>query len=530
VRVLLIEDEPLLAEQVADGLRDRGMVVDLAADGLDGLHKAGANRYDVVVLDRDLPLLHGDQVCTALAAGGTQSRILMLTAAGEAADRVAGLTLGADDYLPKPFLFDELVLRIRALGRRANNAPRVLQRAGLAFDTARRVVTREGRIIPLTTKELAVLEILMGADGAVVSAEELLERAWDEHADPFTGTVMMASDPPDQVDQLKLQALLNELASLSRLRNDTLLHTAGTSAAALAVTAVVGLGISWVVASRVLRPLQTLTAAARRISQDRLDERIALTGQHDELRELADTFDDMVARLEASFNSQQRFVADASHELRTPLAIVRTGTEVLLSKRESTVAQWEEIGRHTLTATGRAERLLDGLLALARSDSGVLAQEAHDLAVAAAVAVSEADGEAERADLTVTTDLRPAPVDGDPVLLERLVRNLVDNAIRYNRPGGWIDVTTGGVADQAVVTVRNSGDAIPPTDVDRLFEPFQRRDSSRIEGGRSSGLGLAIVRSIVRAHGGTVTALPNADGGLTVTVTLPARDAPPREH
>jgi DNA-binding response OmpR family regulator len=189
VRVLLIEDEPLLAEQVADGLRDRGMAVDVAYDGLDGLHKAGANRYDVVVLDRDLPVLHGDQVCTALTAGESGARILMLTAAGEAADRVAGLILGADDYLPKPFLFDELVLRVRALARRANNAPRVMQRAGLVFDTARRIVTREGRIVPLTTKELAVLEILMGADGAVVSAEDLLERAWDEHADPFTGTV-----------------------------------------------------------------------------------------------------------------------------------------------------------------------------------------------------------------------------------------------------------------------------------------------------------------------------------------------------
>jgi len=204
VRVLLIEDEALLAEQVADGLRDRGMAVDLAADGVDGLHKAAANRYDVVVLDRDLPLLHGDQVCTALAAAGGDVRILMLTAAGDAADRVAGLVLGADDYLPKPFVFDELVLRIRALARRANNAPRVLRRAGLAFDTARRVVTRDGRVVPLTTKELAVLEILMSADGAVVSAEELLERAWDEHADPFTATVRVTiarlrrklGDPP----------------------------------------------------------------------------------------------------------------------------------------------------------------------------------------------------------------------------------------------------------------------------------------------------------------------------------------------
>jgi DNA-binding response OmpR family regulator len=204
VRVLLIEDEPLLAEQVADGLRDQGIAVDLAADGLDGLHKASANRYDVVVLDRDLPLVHGDQVCTALAVGDTDARILMLTAAGEAADRVAGLILGADDYLPKPFVFDELVLRIRALARRANDAPRVLQRAGLAFDTARRIVTRDGRIVPLTTKELAVLEILMCADGAVVSAEDLLERAWDEYADPFTATVRVTiarlrrklGDPP----------------------------------------------------------------------------------------------------------------------------------------------------------------------------------------------------------------------------------------------------------------------------------------------------------------------------------------------
>lgn len=189
MRVLLIEDETILAEQIADGLRDQGMAVDLAADGLDGLHKAGTNAYDVIVLDRDLPVLHGDQVCTALTTKEGAARILMLTAAGEAADRVEGLTLGADDYLPKPFVFAELVLRIRALARRANNAHRVLSRAGLTFDTARRVVTRDGRVLPLTTKEMAVLEILLAADGSVVSTEELLERAWDEHADPFTNTV-----------------------------------------------------------------------------------------------------------------------------------------------------------------------------------------------------------------------------------------------------------------------------------------------------------------------------------------------------
>jgi signal transduction histidine kinase len=334
---------------------------------------------------------------------------------------------------------------------------------------------------------------------------------------------VMAGDPPANGDPEKLRALLAERARIDQLRTDTLLSTVGTSAIALAVTALLGLGVSWIVAGRMLRPLRTLTAASRRISQDRLHERIALTGPRDELKDLADTFDEMVARLERSFNGQRRFVADASHELRTPLTIIRTGAEVQLAKRESTVAQWETVGRSVLTATGRAERLLDGLLALARSDSGVGHREPHDLAVAAAVALADADGEAEQARLTVTTDLRPAPVDGDPVLLDRMVSNLVDNAIRHNdADGGSVDVTTGHVDSFAVIEVRNTGATIPAADVERLFEPFQRLRPERTTAARSTGLGLAIVRSIVRAHGGTVTATPNLDGGLTVTVTLPS--------
>jgi signal transduction histidine kinase len=325
----------------------------------------------------------------------------------------------------------------------------------------------------------------------------------------------------------KLVTLRKEQARIEELRHDALLSTAGTSAVALAVTAVLGLGVCWVVAGRMLRPLHALTAATRRISQDRLHERIALTGPRDEIQELADTFDEMVARLEASFNSQRRFVADASHELRTPLAIVRTGAEVLLAKRESSVAQWEAMGHRTLTAASRAERLLDGLLALARSDSGVLATERHDLAVAAAVALSDADREAEEARLTITTDLRHAPVDGDPVLLDRMVSNLVDNAIRHNNPGGFVHVVTSHDDGHAAVTVRNSGDPVPSGEVDRLFEPFQRLASHRAAGSTSSGLGLAIVRSIVHAHGGAVTAVPNPEGGLTVTVTFPAANVVP---
>jgi signal transduction histidine kinase len=326
---------------------------------------------------------------------------------------------------------------------------------------------------------------------------------------------------PNPQTEEKIQSFQQQQATIARLRTETLLSTAGRSAIGLAVTALLGLGISWIVAGRMLRPLRSLTAATRRISQDRLHERIALDGPSDELKELADTFDEMVARLEASFNSQRRFVADAAHELRTPLAIARTGAEVQLAKRQATPEQWQAMAHRVLAATGRAERTLDGLLALARSDSGVIAGETHDLAVAAAGALSDADGDAERAELTVRTDLRAAPVNGDPALLDRLVSNLVDNAIRHNHPGGWVEVVTDRGDQKASVTVRNSGDPVPPAEVDRLFEPFQRLASQRTADGRSTGLGLAIVRSIVGAHGGTVMAAANAGGGLTVTVTLP---------
>ena len=200
-----MEDESALADAIARGLRREGMAVDVAADGSDALEKVSTNDYDVVVLDRDLPAVHGDDVCRTLAGAGATCRILMLTASGTVEDRVDGLTLGADDYLPKPFAFAELVARVRALGRRAQPPrPPVLERGDLVLDPARHVVTRAGRFLFLTRKEFSVLEILLAADGAVVSAETLLEKAWDEHADPFTNTIRVTlsnlrrklGDPP----------------------------------------------------------------------------------------------------------------------------------------------------------------------------------------------------------------------------------------------------------------------------------------------------------------------------------------------
>ena len=189
VRVLVAEDHVELACDIAEGLRDRGIATDVAHDGPAALQKGVVYRYDVIVLDRDLPGVHGDAVCLALRDGGSDARILMLTAAATIRDRVEGLNLGADDYLPKPFAFEELVARVHALARRAPAAPPLLVRGDLALDRARRRATRAGRELPLTHKELGVFEVLLSADGAVVSAEELLERVWDENADPFTRTV-----------------------------------------------------------------------------------------------------------------------------------------------------------------------------------------------------------------------------------------------------------------------------------------------------------------------------------------------------
>ncbi|MBC3844220.1 response regulator transcription factor [Streptacidiphilus sp. 4-A2] len=190
MRVLVVEDEQLLADAVATGLRREAMAVDVVYDGQAALDRVSVNDYDVAVLDRDLPLVHGDDVLRRIVEEGLPTRVLMLTAAGDISDRVEGLELGADDYLPKPFAFSELVARVRALGRRATTPlPPVLERAGLSLDPGRREVLREGKPVALAPKEFAVLEVLMRANGGVVSAEQLLEKAWDEHTDPFTNVV-----------------------------------------------------------------------------------------------------------------------------------------------------------------------------------------------------------------------------------------------------------------------------------------------------------------------------------------------------
>ena len=316
----------------------------------------------------------------------------------------------------------------------------------------------------------------------------------------------------------------------SQVRDDALHELLVQSATALGLMAVASVGLGWVVAGRVLQPLHDITATAKRLSEQNLDQRIAMTGPSDELKELADTFDAMLSRLDAAFDSQRRFVANASHELRTPLAIMRTEIDVTLADPDATPEQLRAMASTVSYAVGRCERLIDSLLVLARGERSLGERLEVDLAEATRTALAQLGGEAEAAGLRVEVTLDPALVDGNPALLEQLARNLVDNAVRYNTAGGWVHVTTGEAEGQALLRIANSGPVIAPDDVASLFEPFRRAGQERTGPARGAGLGLSIVRSVAAAHGGRVSARPFREGGLELTVLLPLRrvseDAP----
>lgn len=299
---------------------------------------------------------------------------------------------------------------------------------------------------------------------------------------------------------------------------------------ALVAIGVIGIAAAYAVAGRALRPLHNVTQTAQRLGEETLDQRIRYSGADDEVAELARTFDAMLDRLAAAFESQKRFVANASHELRTPLAVMRTEIDVTLSDDEADVAEYRRMAKVVRNASERANGLVDALLVLARSEaqSGrrLVRKVPADLATSVYNALSAVRAEAERMKLDVTTDLEPAPVVGDPSLLDRLAGNLIENAIRYNHLLGRLWVRTESVNGQTRLVVGNTGYEVEPVDVPGLFEPFQRGGWERT-GSRGSGLGLSIVRAVCDAHGGTVFAVAQEGGGLEVTVTLPAADTTP---
>jgi signal transduction histidine kinase len=301
----------------------------------------------------------------------------------------------------------------------------------------------------------------------------------------------------------------------------TLSHLLRSSLITLAVVIPLAAILGLIAAGRALRPVHQITATARAASEHNLSARVAPTGPRDELRELAETFDEMLGRLQAAFEGQQRFIANASHELRTPLAVMRATVDVVLGNPDSTPGDLRCMGADIRGAADHAEHLVGALLILARNERGLTVREEVDLATVAEDVLDTADSR----DRLVHATLEPAVISGDPVLAERLIANLVDNAVRYNHAAGDIWISTRTMADSSQLTVANTGPVISLADATRIFQPFERLSDRTSHDG--FGLGLAIVASIAAIHGGTTTARPRDNGGLSVMVTIPSTTADP---
>jgi signal transduction histidine kinase len=338
--------------------------------------------------------------------------------------------------------------------------------------------------------------------------------------------VQVTGAKPLTIKQAMAQARLLQVQAAQFTTNELhdLLIRSGI---ALAIMAVISIVLGWLVAGRVLQPLRTMTTAVRDISATNLHRRLGLDGPNDELRELGDTFDDLLARLDKSFQSQRQFVSNASHELRTPLARQRTVVQVALADPHATVNTLREAHESVLASGEEEERLVEALLTLTRGRAGLGQRELLDLATVTELVLLTRTGEAEHRGIQIHSTLGAAPARGDGRLVERLVANLMDNALRHNVEHGRIDVSTQRRDGQAVVSVINTGPVVPPTELDRLLLPFQRMGSDRTGQREGSGLGLSIVLAIAEAHDARLRLRSNPDGGLDVEVAFPLAGWPP---
>jgi signal transduction histidine kinase len=364
--------------------------------------------------------------------------------------------------------------------------------------------------------------LVVGQDGStfVVKPDSIQPLAKDSQGHPGSVT---GPPPNGTLNPQQVQAAKDLLAKRENGNNHTLLTRSGS---AFALMFAVSLGLGWLAAGRILRPIRTITTSTRQISATNLHRRLALQGPGDELKELGDTIDDLLARLEASFQSQRRFVANASHELRTPLTLQRLVVQVALADTDATVESLRTAHERVLNTTYQQEQLINALLTLARGERGLDRRQPVDLTDLTTEVLLARDTEARRRGLRLTTRLDQAHILGDPRLIERLVVNLVDNALRYNVPSGRLEVSTTTRAGTAMLTVTNSGPVIPADQVSQLFQPFQRLDADRTHHDGGLGLGLSIVQAIANAHSATISAHPGPEGGMEITVTFPSAEHP----
>lgn len=335
---------------------------------------------------------------------------------------------------------------------------------------------------------------------------------------PVSGTILSlpTNSLPPKVVSLGPKALGEQIK-----RSSDLHQLLVNSAVALAVVTVVALVLGWFVAGRILRPLRTMTATARRISATSLHERLDLHGPDDELKELGDTFDELLGRLERSWESQRQFVANVSHELRSPLTRLRLQADLVATDPEATVESLQAGYRAIADATEQQEELIAALLSFAKGQRGLDRHETLNLGTMVHDVLEAQCPQADQRHLRIETDLKPAMVDGDPRLIEQLVQNLVDNAIVHNIVGGHIHVATMSLGDAAVLAITNDGPIIPRTELERLFRPFERLEAGRLHRETGHGMGLAIVEAIATAHDAAITADSRPQGGLSIEIAFP---------
>jgi signal transduction histidine kinase len=386
----------------------------------------------------------------------------------------------------------------------------------------RLAVLYSGVFLILGTLLLALifLSVRHSSHGTVVSAQGAVAKLVERHGVEVEPAESPLSVVPEKLALQRAQA--HQLGAVAiNVNNNDLHQLLIWSVFALAIMAVASVALGWLLAGRVLRPLKVITTAARELSATNLHERLALGGPNDELRELGDTFDELLERLESSFEAQRRFVANASHELRTPLTLERAILEITLADPAATATSLRAACERVLAIGEQQERMIDALLTLARSERGLERREPLLLDTLADEVLEERREEASRRGLRLDSKLEPAPTAGDRQLIERLIANLLDNAIHHNSPHGWVTLATASDTGTAVLTVTNSGPLIMPDELASLMRPFQRLGIERTAHGDGHGLGLSIVEAIATAHGATLAVQPQATGGLRVEVRFP---------